>query len=62
MPELVDRMASPDDVWPHDFREAVAELEPLPPERGIAGLAVRETGGPAAAPPETPYVLSEITR
>ena len=39
MPELVDRMASPDDVWPHDFREAVAELEPLPPERRIAGLA-----------------------
>jgi len=31
-------MASPDDVWPHDFREAVAELEPLPLERRIGGL------------------------
>jgi AraC-like DNA-binding protein len=39
MPELVGRMASPDDVWPHDFREAVAELEPLPPEQRVAGLA-----------------------
>jgi AraC-like DNA-binding protein len=39
MPELVGRMASPDDVWPHDFREAVAELEPLPPEQRISGLA-----------------------
>jgi hypothetical protein len=26
--ELTGRMASPDDVWPDDFREAVAELEP----------------------------------
>ena len=39
MPELVGRMASPDDVWPHDFREAVAELELLPPEQRVAGLA-----------------------
>ena len=39
MPELVGRMVSPDDVWPHDFREAVAELEPLPPEQRVAGLA-----------------------
>lgn len=39
MSELVGRMASPDDVWPHDFREAVAELEPLPAEQRIAGLA-----------------------
>jgi AraC-like DNA-binding protein len=39
MPELVGRMASPDDVWPHDFREAVAELEPLSPEQRVAGLA-----------------------
>jgi AraC-like DNA-binding protein len=38
MPELVGRMASPGDVWPHDFREAVAELEPLPPGQRIAGL------------------------
>jgi len=39
MPELVGRMASPDDVWPRDFREAVAELEPLPPGQRICGLA-----------------------
>jgi len=39
MPELAGRMASPDDVWPHDFQEAVAELEPLPPEQRVAGLA-----------------------
>jgi AraC-like DNA-binding protein len=38
VPELVGRMASPDDVWPHDFREAVAELEPLPPDQRIGGL------------------------
>jgi hypothetical protein len=30
MPELVGRMASPDDVWPHTFRKAVAELQPRP--------------------------------
>jgi hypothetical protein len=28
MPELVNRIASPDDVWPHEFREAVAALQP----------------------------------
>jgi AraC-like DNA-binding protein len=39
MAELVGRMASPDDVWPHGFREAVAELEPLPAEQRIRGLA-----------------------
>lgn len=39
MPELVDRMASPDEVWPHDFREAVAQLEPLSPGQRISGLA-----------------------
>ena len=39
MPELVNRMASPGDVWPHDFREAVAALQPLPAEQRIAGLA-----------------------
>src|SRR5262249_34306401 len=38
VPELVGRMSSPDDVWPHDFREAVAELEPLPLERRIGEL------------------------
>jgi AraC-like DNA-binding protein len=38
MPELVNRMASPDDVWPHDFREAVAALQPLPTEQRICGL------------------------
>jgi hypothetical protein len=27
MPELVNRMASPDDVWPHDFRDAVTALQ-----------------------------------
>lgn len=39
MPELVGRMASPADVWPREFREAVAELESLPPRQRIAGLA-----------------------
>lgn len=39
MPELVDRMASPDDVWPADFREAVAALQPLPAGQRISGLA-----------------------
>ena len=37
MPELVNRMASPDDVWPHEFREAVAALQALPPGSGSAG-------------------------
>jgi len=39
MPELVDRMASPDDVWPHDFQQAVAELQPQPTEQRVCGLA-----------------------
>ena len=39
MSDFVNRMASPDDVWPHDFREAVAELQPLPAEQRISGLA-----------------------
>jgi methylphosphotriester-DNA--protein-cysteine methyltransferase len=39
MPELVGRMASPDDVWPRAFREAVAELQPLPPGRRVRGMA-----------------------
>jgi len=38
MPELVGRMAPPDDMWPHDFRQAVAELEPLPTQQRICGL------------------------
>lgn len=53
MPELVDRMASPDDVWPHDFREAVAELEPLPAGQRVAGLAglLLARLGPCREPP-----------
>lgn len=39
MPELVGQVASPDDVWPRSFREAVAQLEPLPTEQRISGLA-----------------------
>jgi len=39
MPELVGRMASPDEVWPRDFQEAVAELQALPTEQQIARLA-----------------------
>ena len=39
MPELVGRVASPDEVWPHDFREAVADLEPLPTGQRISRLA-----------------------
>jgi AraC-like DNA-binding protein len=38
MPELVGRMAPPDDVWPHDFLAAVAELEPFPVEERICRL------------------------
>jgi AraC-like DNA-binding protein len=39
MPELVGKMAPPDDVWPHDFLQTVAELEPLPTQQRICGLA-----------------------
>ena len=39
LPELVNQIASPDDVWPHDFRDAVAALQPLPTEQRISGLA-----------------------
>lgn len=39
MPEVVGRVAAPDDVWPRDFREAVAELEPLAVEERIARLS-----------------------
>jgi AraC-like DNA-binding protein len=38
MTDLVGRMAPPEDVWPRDFREAVAELEPLPVEERISRL------------------------
>lgn len=37
--ELVGRMASPDDVWPRGFRQAVADLEPLPTAQRIRRLA-----------------------
>ena len=37
--ELVGRMASPDNVWPHAFRQAVADLQPLLPRRRVRGLA-----------------------
>src|SRR5262249_13301034 len=39
MSALVGKMAPPDEVWPHDFRQAVAELEPLPTQQRICGLA-----------------------
>ena len=39
MSEVVGRVASPDDVWPRDFREAVADLEPLPVEERISRLS-----------------------
>lgn len=39
MPELVGLMAAPEDVWPRDFRDAVAELAPLPTARRVARLA-----------------------
>jgi hypothetical protein len=39
MPEVVGRVVSPDEVWPRDFREAVAELEPLPVEDRISRLS-----------------------
>ena len=39
MPELVDRMVLPCDVWPDEFREAVAALQPLPAGQRICGLA-----------------------
>jgi AraC-like DNA-binding protein len=38
MPELAGRMAAPDEVWPSEFREAVAELEPLSVEDRILRL------------------------
>lgn len=39
MPEVVGRMAPPDAVWPREFREAVAELEPLPGDERISRLS-----------------------
>jgi AraC-like DNA-binding protein len=39
MPEVVDQVASPDDVWPRDFRDAVAELEPLPVAERLSRLS-----------------------
>ena len=39
MPELVGRMVRPDEVWPHEFREVVAGLEPLSTDERIRGLA-----------------------
>jgi AraC-like DNA-binding protein len=39
MEDAVDRMASPDDVWPRDFIDAVADLEPLPVEERISRLS-----------------------
>src|SRR5215467_1328822 len=39
MPELVGMMAAPEDVWPRSFRQAVADLEPLPAGERVAGLA-----------------------
>lgn len=37
--ELVGRMAAPEDIWPRDVREVVAELAPLPPEQRVPRLA-----------------------
>jgi AraC-like DNA-binding protein len=38
LPELVDGVAAPDDAWPREFREAVAELEPLPIQERVSRL------------------------
>jgi AraC-like DNA-binding protein len=38
MPELVGRVIPPGDVWPSDFREAVADLESLPVAERISRL------------------------
>jgi AraC-like DNA-binding protein len=39
MSEVVDLVASPDEVWPREFREAVAELDSLPVEERISRLS-----------------------
>lgn len=38
MPELVGRVVALDDVWPSDFRQAVADLEPLPVQERVSRL------------------------
>jgi AraC-like DNA-binding protein len=38
MQELVGGVAAPDDAWPRDFREAVAELEPLSVQERVSRL------------------------
>jgi AraC-like DNA-binding protein len=38
LPELADRLAAPDEAWPADFRQAVADLEPLPVHERLARL------------------------
>jgi len=38
MPELVGTMAAPQDAWPRDFLQGVAELEPLPVGQRLRGL------------------------
>jgi AraC-like DNA-binding protein len=38
MPELVGAVAAPDDVWPREFREAAADLEPLAVHERISRL------------------------
>jgi AraC-like DNA-binding protein len=39
MAEVPGRVVSPDEVWPRDFREAAAELEPLPVRERISRLS-----------------------
>jgi AraC-like DNA-binding protein len=39
MPEIVGLVASPDEVWPREFCEAVAELGPLPVKERISRLS-----------------------
>jgi AraC-like DNA-binding protein len=38
IPELVGQIAAPHDVWPSDFRAAVADLEPLPFQERMSRL------------------------
>jgi hypothetical protein len=39
MQDVVGCVVSPDDVWPRDFREALAELEPLPLGERVSRLS-----------------------
>jgi len=39
MAELVDEMAAPGDVWPRQFRQALADLAPLSAEQRVARLS-----------------------